>query len=131
VSQENVATIVRTMNDAFRRGDWDAMAAAMDPDILVRTDPRWPEQRVYGRDAVMAFYRGAWESLGPDARIEELVDLGDRAIVHLCWFIRGQHSDAQGEMRYSELNTYRDGRLIFTEFFLERGQALKAVGLEE
>ena len=131
MSQENVEVISRAANDAFRRGDWDALAAYLDPDILVRTDPRWPEQRFYGREAVMTWFRSAWESVGPDVRIEEIVDLGDRAIIHLCWFVRGQRSDAQGEMRYSELNTYREGRMILSEFFLERAQALKAVGLEE
>ena len=37
----------------------------------------------------------------------------------------------EGEIRYSELNTYREGRLILSEFFLEHEQALRAVGLEE
>jgi ketosteroid isomerase-like protein len=130
VSRENVE-IVQRNNDAFRRGDLDAVAAALDPDILVRTDARWPEQRFYGREAVMAWYRDARESMGPDVRIEETVDLGDRVLVRVCWFIRGQHSDAQGEMRYSEINTFREGRLILSEFFFEHEQALKAVGLEE
>ena len=69
--------------------------------------------------------------MGPDIFIEEIIDLGDRVLARLCWLIRGEHSDAQGEMRYSELNTYREGRLILSEFFLEHEQALKAVGLEE
>src|SRR6476620_6487927 len=51
MSQENVE-IVRVLNDAFRRGEWDSVAAYLDPDVLVRADPRWPEQRVYGREAV-------------------------------------------------------------------------------
>jgi len=130
VSQETVE-IVRTMNDAFRRADWDAIAATLDPDVLIRTDARWPEQRFYGQAAAMALYRGAWESLGPDVRIEDVVDLGDRVLVRLCWFVRGQQSDAQGELRYSELNTYREGRMILCEFFLDHADALKAVGLEE
>ncbi len=130
MSQENVE-IVRRSNDAFRSGDLDTVAAYLDPDVLVRTDPRWPEQRVYGRESVLAWYRSAQESMGPDVCIEDIIDLGDRALIRLCWFIRGQHSDAQGEMRFSELNTYRDGRLIFSEFFLEHEQALKAVGLRE
>jgi ketosteroid isomerase-like protein len=126
-----IAEVVWRMNDAFRRGDWDAMAARLDPDVLVRTDARWPEQRFYGREAVMAFYRGAWESLGPEARIEDIVDLGDRMLIRACWSVRGHQSDVQGEMRYSELNTYREGRLVFSEFFLDHAEALKAVGLEE
>jgi ketosteroid isomerase-like protein len=129
VSQETME-IVRIANDAFRRGDWDAVAATLDPDVLVRADPRWPEQRVYGREAVLAWYRSAQESMGPDVCIEEIIDLRDRALIRPCWFIRGQHSDAKGEMRYSELNTYREGRLILSEFFLEHEQALKALGLE-
>src|SRR5580693_6353224 len=107
------------MNDAVRRGEWDTVAAYLDPDVLVRTDPRWPEQRIYGREAVLTWYRGVRESGGPDFHIQRIIDLGDRALIHLCWSIRGQHSDAQGEMRYSELNTYREGRLVFSEFFLE------------
>jgi ketosteroid isomerase-like protein len=130
MSQENVE-IARAMLDAVRRGDWEAVAARLDPDVLVRTDPRWPEQRVYGREAAIAWYRGAQDSMGPDIRLEEIIDLGDRALIRLRWLIRGQHSDAQGDIRYSELNTYREGRLILSEFFLEHEQALKAVGLEE
>jgi ketosteroid isomerase-like protein len=130
VSQENVE-MVRTANEAVRHGDWDAVAAYLDPDVLVRTDPRWPEQRLYGREAVVAWYRSAQESMGPDVCIEEIIDLGDRMLIRLCWLIRGQHSDVQGEMRYSELNTYREGRLILSEFFLEHEQALKALGLED
>jgi ketosteroid isomerase-like protein len=130
MSQENVE-LVRAFNDAYRRGDWDTVAAYLDPDVLIRTDPRWPEQRLYGRKAVMAWYRGTQESMGPDARIEEIIDLGDRALIRMCWHAQGAHSDAQGEMGYSELNTYREGHLILSEFFLEHEQALKAVGLEE
>ena len=130
MSQESVE-IARAMIDAVRRGDWEAIAARLDPDVLVRTDPRWPEQRIYGREAAVAWYRGAQDSMGPDIHIEEITDLGDRALIRLHWVIRGQHSDAQGELRYSELNTYREGRLILSEFFLEHEQALKAVGLAE
>ena len=126
-----IVEIVRTLNDAVRRGDWDTVAAYLDPDILVRTDPRWPEQRLYGSEAVVAWYRSVRESMGPDLCIEEIFDLGDRALIRKCWFIRGQHSGAQGEMRYSELNIYREGRMILSEIFLEHQQALKAVGLEE
>src|SRR3954449_11782817 len=130
MSLENVE-LARAMCDSVRRGDWDAVAACLDSDALVRTDPRWPEQRVYGREAVVAWYRGAQDSMGPDIRIEEIIDLGDRALTRLHWVIRGQHSDAQGDIRYSELNTYREGLLILSEFFLEHEQAREAVGLGE
>ena len=126
-----IVEIGHTLNDAVRRGDWDTVAAYLDPDILLRTDPRWPEQRVYGREVVVVWHRVTQESVGPDVSIEEIIELRDMALIRVCWFVRGQHSDAQGEMLYSELNTYREGRVVLSEFFLEHGQALKAVGLEE
>src|SRR2546423_8348216 len=118
MSQENVES-ARRHTAALQRRALDAGAAHLDPDILVRTDARWPEQRLYGREAVVAWYRSAQESMGPDVRIEEIIDLGDRVLVRLCWFVRGQHSDAQGEMCYSELNTFPKGRLILSKSFLE------------
>ena len=91
MSQENVET-VRRGNAAFRRGDWEGVAANMDEHVLVRTDPRWPEQYVYGRQAAVAFYRELWESGGPDVRIDEIRDLGDRVLARLTYVMRGQSS---------------------------------------
>jgi len=118
-------------NAAFRRGDWDTVAANFDPHILLRMEPRWPEQRVYGREAALAFYRGLRESGGSDICIEEITDLGDRVLLRFCWHIRGVHSGVEGEFWTSALSTFREGRVILVEFFLEHGQALKAVGLAD
>jgi ketosteroid isomerase-like protein len=130
ISNQNVE-IIRNGNAAFRRGDWDTVAGNMHPHILIRTDARWPEQRIYGEEAALAWYRGLWESGGSDLRIEEMVDLGDRVLVRVSWHIRGLHSGIEGEQRSSVINTFRDGRVILEEFFREHEQALKAVGLAE
>jgi len=45
--------------------------------------------------------------------------------------MRGPHSGVEGDQCYSAICTLRDGRVILEEFFLDHGQALKAVGLEE
>ena len=123
--------ILRENIEAFRRGDWDAVAADWDPHVLVRTDPSWPEQFIYGREAVIDWQRSAWESLGPEVRIEEIVDLGDRLLTRFCWNTRGQHSGIEQDLRWSQVNTYRDGCIVFAEYFLDHEQALKAVGLAE
>jgi ketosteroid isomerase-like protein len=131
VSRENV-DLLRRYNDAYRRGDWDALAAAMDPHVFVRTDPRWPEPRFYGRDALIAFWRGLWESLGwADVHIEDIADLGDRVLARLVASARGDQSGVSVEQSVSELATIRDGRVIFIEYFLDHADALRAVGLEE
>jgi len=130
MSQENVG-LYRSQFGAMTCGDWDAVAAKLDPDILVRTDPGWPEQRIYGRPAVVAWMRGAVDSVGPDFRVDEVVDLGDRVLARWCWKTRGQHSGIGGELRYSEIVTYRAGRVILIEHFRDHAEALKAVGLEQ
>ena len=124
--QANVE-LVREGNAAFRRGDWDALAANLDPHVLLRTDARWPEQRIYGREAAVAWYRGLRESGGPDTRIEEMMDLGDRVLAHACWHMRGLHSGVAGEQWTSIIGTFRHSRVILEEFFLEHEQALEAL----
>jgi ketosteroid isomerase-like protein len=130
VSQENV-DLLRSNNDAYRRGDWETVTANLDPHVFVRTDPRWPEQFIYGREAWVANLQAMWESVGPDAHIEEIVDLGDRVLVRLGFSMRGQQSGIQGDQPVSEIATVRGGRIILVEYFLDHDQALKAVGLSE
>jgi ketosteroid isomerase-like protein len=130
VSQENVEAI-RRGNAAFSCAEWDTLAANMDQQILIRTDRRWPEQYIYGLEAALTWWRGLSESGGRDARIEEVVDLGDRVLARLRWTIRGQLSGIEGEQLASVIYTFRDGRVILEEFFLDRIEALKAVGLSE
>jgi SnoaL-like domain len=126
MSEANVE-IAREMNEAFRRGDWEAMATTLDPLVLIRTDPRWPEQSATGRDAAIAFFRSISELWGPDLRPEEIVDLGDRVLARLRWIVRGQHSGVEGEFRFSEIATYRKGRVVLDEYFFEHEQALEAL----
>jgi len=130
MSQHNVA-VVRRGIEAFRRGDWESIADVIDPHISIRTDTSWPEQRIYGREAALAFYRGIAESGGSDTHIEEAVDLGDRVLVRLRWHMRGSHSDVEGDQCYSVISTLCDRRVVLEEFFLDHEHALKAVGLEE
>jgi ketosteroid isomerase-like protein len=128
MSAENVE-VAREGNEAFRHGDWEALAENLDPHILLRADARWPEQRIYGRDAAIAFYRGIRGAGGPDLRTEEEMDLGDRVLARMRWHVRGLRSGVEGEQRISVIFTFREGRIILAEYFLEHEQALEAVGL--
>jgi ketosteroid isomerase-like protein len=129
VSRENVE-IIRSNRDAAIRGDWESQAASYDPNIVVRPDPRWPESCVYGRDAVIRFYRGVVEAGGPDVHHSEIIDLGDRVLVRERWNIHGQHSGVEGEQNHTAIVTFRAGRIILIEYFLDHDEALNAVGLE-
>jgi ketosteroid isomerase-like protein len=126
---EEIVQLTRETNDAIRRGDWDAVAATLDPDILVRTDATWPERRTYGREAVIEWYRSGLQALGRDVRIEEIEDLGDRVISRVRIHVRGEHSGVEGELGVTVIDTYRDGRLILEEYFADHAQALAALGI--
>jgi ketosteroid isomerase-like protein len=130
MSQENVE-LIRRGADAFRRKDWKAFEEIADPHICLRMDSRWPEQRAYGREAAIGFYREASASGGSDLRIDDIVDLGDRVLFDVCWHMQGAQSGLAGEQRYSVISTIRERRVILEEFFLDHGEALKAVGLAD
>ena len=130
MSRENI-DLARKNSDAFKRADWKALAASLDPHVLLRLDPRWPEQRIYGRAAAVDFFRSASEALGPDSSIEEIIDLGDRLLIRVRWTTRGQRSGIEEDLAWSEVVTYRDGYTVFVEYFLDHRDALKAVGLAE
>jgi hypothetical protein len=130
MSQENIDLALRS-NEAFKRGDWEAVAAGLDEHVFLRLDPTWPEQAVYGQSAVVEFFRSASETLGPNSSIEEITDLGDRLLVRIRWATHGQHSGIETDLTWSEVVTYRKGCTIFAEYFLDHQDALKAVGLAE
>jgi hypothetical protein len=79
VSQANVETYRRGL-EAFNRGDWEASAATMDPHVLLRADRNWPEQVIYGSDAVTAFFKGSYEAGMTQVEIEEIVDQALKAV---------------------------------------------------
>ena len=100
MSQENVDVIWR-QNAAVRRGDLDPLAATIDPHILIRTDARWPEQRIYGREPALAWYGGFLELWGTDYRIEEVTDLGARVLRRIRVHDVGPGRRASGRARRS------------------------------
>jgi len=129
VSQENVEASLRRA-EAWIRGDWEEFAAGLDPLVFIRLDPSWPERQFSGREAVTNFSKSARELVGPDARVREVRDLGDRVLIRWEWQARGERSGIAGDLSWSQINTIRDGLVIFIEYFLDHAHALKAVGLE-
>jgi ketosteroid isomerase-like protein len=121
---------VRAGLEAFVRGDWDRLTALYDPDVVVRNDPSWPERVISGREAVIEWFRSAWELLGTETRIEGVQDLGERVLVRVCWSVHGAHSGIEGDMRWSLVATLRDGHIALLEQFLDHEQAEKAASVE-
>ncbi len=130
VTLENVGVSLRGA-EAWMRGDFEQFAAGLDPIIFIRLDPSWPERQFSGRDAVTSFSKSTRELVGPDAQVAEVRDLGDRVLLRWQWQARGKQSGVEGSLAFTQINTIRNGKVIFIEYFLKHDDALKALGLEE
>ena len=143
MSQANVDLVQRLQPDpevdfaqVFRDDDMWADAvevgAFYHPDVeSVR--PGLPDGTIYiGLDGL----RDMWlEWLAPwtTYRVEadDVIDLGDRVLVLAHVFGRLGGSQGEVENTVASVYTVRDGKIARAEFYLDRTEALKAVGLEK
>lgn len=135
------------------------MGLHLAPDVdfaeLIRDDERWTAASAFASqfvhpdaeyvlprfDSTQTFtgmdgFRALWlDWMTPWAtyrtEIEEAIDLGDQVLVLLCDFGRRAGSTHEVALTAAGLWTVRDGKIVRAEFYAERTEALKAVGLEE
>ena len=122
--------VVRRANEAWNAGDLDAYGEFVAPDAIWRVMPDWPEQGPFiGRDAVFLQARQLRESWDSDAvvPVSDYIDAGDQVVVRQIW--RGVGRGPESNMEMTCIYTVREDRIIAFEFFWDRAQALKAVGL--
>ena len=90
-----------------------------------------PERVYYGKDAARSFYEGLVETVGGTVVIEDLIDAGDRVIVRIRQHYSGEQSGVEGDLEFSQVVTFRKGKVVMTEFFWDHQEALEAAGLSE
>jgi ketosteroid isomerase-like protein len=132
MSQQNVDAF-RAVIEAINERGPDA-AILFDAEIEFREDPEFPDAQVYrGRDEVVRnfveftasfeYYRFA---------IEDLRDAGgDRVMAVLREQARGKASGLTVDRRSGWVATFRDGKVLSFEIYLDPANALEAVGLPE
>ena len=133
MSQENVE-IVRKQIDDLRRRDWTAWLEAFDPDVEFRLPPEWPDEAAgTGREAALASMKGTLELVEDlDISIHEVRELGDdRLLVIGHVAAKGAGSGVPVDFDRYDLLTMREGKIVRSEIFLDRRQALEAAGLRE
>ncbi len=123
------AEYVRGWVDDLNRGDVDALLANADPDhewVVAREHPaatthRGPEQ--------IGAYLADWLRTMPDlkVKIEGLEEAGDRVLVVMRMTGSGAGSGAATEVRVATLTTFRDGRPVRTEEFLDPEEARRVL----
>jgi ketosteroid isomerase-like protein len=133
MSQENVETF-RRADEALKRGDRAAFCECFDPDAVLVPLREWPENApVRGPEAIWDAYASfteAWEA-GP-FEVGEIIEVGpDKLVANSQRRTRGRASGVELVFSYWLVSTYRNGKVIRSEWFADRAEALEAAGLLE
>lgn len=125
--------VVRRAFEAVARGDLEAAADTLDPDVEIH-DFDVPDAGIYhGRDGFFAWlarWNEGWESW----RIEDLDfrSVADDQVLALFRMVtRGKGSGIEMDRLDAIAYRIRGGKIIRSEYFNDREQARKAVGLRE
>jgi len=135
MSQENVE-VVRRVTDVMDGEGFEAalpvFLEAAHPEVEWREDPAWPGAATYrGIEEVRQLILDRMSTLDLEQQTEDLIGVDDKVVVLVRWVGRGKASGAQGEISMAMLWTLREQAITRIEFFLDRAQALEAVGLRE
>ena len=102
-------------------------------DAVYREGPGWPDAGVYrGRAAALVRMQSLIDLVGPiEVRLDHLIDVGDGRFVACTRMVGREGSDAPYTQSFAVVHRLRDGLIVEADYYLDRGQALEAVGLKE
>jgi ketosteroid isomerase-like protein len=132
MSQENVE-IVRRIYEAFSSRNFDAIAQLGHPDVEWR--PYLSDlggEPLRGVAAVRRYLESLaaeWDELQVEA--EGFREVGNTVLVFVRTSARGRESGAQAEIHAAHVVTLRDGMIWRHRTYVDRNEALEAVGLRE
>jgi ketosteroid isomerase-like protein len=130
VSQENIELVQRGLEEYFATSE--APWALFDERVLVY-DHDTPDQGQYeGHEGVsrwLADWNVDWAnwSVEPD----EFIDAGESVVVFIRMRTRGLGSGIATERRDAQVFALAGGKVVRLDYYNDRQQALKAVGLAE
>jgi ketosteroid isomerase-like protein len=133
MSAETLA-LIRDGYDAMNRGDMDAVAEQLHPDVEWKVPDILPDtlDRSYrGAEGVKRFLE-TWFEVFPDFRveIEEMMDFGEHVLVMATAGGQGRGSGAEVvSPSFPHVWSFRDGKVIRMEMFPRKAEALRALGL--
>ena len=103
-------------------------------DVVYREGPGWPDAGVFeGRGAALARMQSLVELVGPiKVQLDELIDVGDgRFVANTRMVGESATSDPPYTQSFAVVQRLRDGLIVEVDYYLDRAQALQAVGLSE
>ena len=131
--------ITRRAYEAFNRGGVDAVASEgiWSPEIVWDAAPTGvPGLGTYrGVEEIKSFFENDWFNAFPfdelEVEIDEVIAHGDQTIGMCRQRGRGASSGAGTELFLAQVFTWRDGKCMRVDNYLDRDQALEAAGLSE
>jgi ketosteroid isomerase-like protein len=129
--QSDNAEIVKHGYDAWNRGDMAAVLELVDPQFEWQEASEVPGGgAVYTREEFESYLRSL-ERHWDDFRLEpqELRQAGDHVLVEVLELARGRTSGAEVAQRFVHVWTLRGRRACRMRAYLEKGEAMEALGL--
>jgi ketosteroid isomerase-like protein len=140
MSQENVEIVTGLYTGVEAMNKEDLLAAlpelirqGCDPEIEWVEDPKRADSRTYrGHDGVLASFERWFEGFDEyGAKLERIVDCGDRVFVAVREEGRGAISGATVGATNYQVITFREGKVLRYQEFYDEADALEAAGLSE
>lgn len=125
--------LVRRAYEALNRGDTEGLIELCDPDFELDMSERVFNPATYrGHDGIRRFYREVreiWEEFHWDP--EEFHESGEQVVAHLHSHGRGRGSGLEIDRRIAMVWRIRGGKAIATRLYVDRDEAMRAVGLSD
>jgi len=136
MSQENLEVMRRAFDEFSRRGREPLMGTVWDPEIVWNMSPtRIPGLGTYrGFDELRSFFEdwfGAFPFEEWEQEVDDLIDCGEQVVALIRQRGRGTASGAVAELEYAQVMTFRGGKVVQVDVYLDRARALEAAGLRE
>jgi len=100
---------------------------------VYREGPGWPDAGVYrGRAAALERMQRLIDLLGPiEVSLDDLIEVGDGRFVACTRIVGRGADDAPYTQSFAVVHRLRDGLVVEADYYLDRAQALEAVGLRD
>jgi ketosteroid isomerase-like protein len=134
MSEENVGVIRRGMaviNEGRLKPVLEFIDEFVDPDMELRVGRLPDVDRGGGRERVKAFWAEIMGTFEWRFEADELIDAGDAVILVARLIARGRESGAEVTDPIAMVYGFRDGRVISTDAYKTKREALEAAGLSE
>ena len=127
-----VYELLNTHFAELKGGDLDALLVFFDPDVVIEVVDAPDPATYHGHDGVRRWFNdalGVWRAVRVEA--EDVRESGEWTVALLRAHLRGEASGVEVELPLAALHQFRNGRIVRDRVYLNRAEALEAVGLGE